>query len=181
MLQLTIPEREFFDERTSEFVKVKATTLLLEHSLISISKWESRWEKPFLGKDNKTSEEIMDYIRCMTINSSVSDETYLGLTNQHITTILNYINKKMTATWFSEEGKHGGRGEIVTSELIYYWMTAFNIPFDPCEKWHLNRLLTLVRVCSAKNAPPKKRSKREMMSQRAALNAKRRAQFNSKG
>lgn len=181
MLQLAIPESEFYDERLSEFVYVKATVLLLEHSLISISKWESNWEKPFLSKDEKTNEELIDYIRCMTVNSSVDPNVYLCITPAHVRQVISYIDKKMTATWFSDDGKQGGRGEVVTSELVYYWMTAFNIPFNPCEKWHLNRLLTLIRICSVKNAPPKKRSKREMMAQRSALNAKRRAQFNSKG
>ena len=181
MLQITIPSRELWDESTNEFVITKEQILQLEHSLISISKWESKWQKAFLTKQEKTHEETIDYIKCMTLNQNVDPNVYNYLTNDNIRQINAYIDSPMTATYFSEEkGGRGGRGEQTTSELIYYWMIALQIPFE-CQKWHLNRLLTLVRVCNIKNQPPKKRSRREIMSRNAALNAARRKQLNTKG
>ena len=153
MLLLTIPPIEMFNEKTSEFVYSKETKISLEHSLVSLSKWESRWNKPFLSKDNKTLEETIDYIRCMTITQNVDPEVYFRLTDENINTINKYIESPMTATTFSDNG-HSSR-EIITSELIYYWMISLNIPME-CQKWHLNRLLTLIRVCNIKNAPAKK-------------------------
>ena len=180
MLTITIPATEVFDELKGEFVYVKEQTLQLEHSLISISKWESKWCKPFLGKQDKTSEEIIDYIKCMTLNN-VNENVYSCLSQANINAINEYIAAPMTATTFIDD-KNGKRNrEIVTAELIYYWMIALNIPFDPCQKWHLNRLLTLVRVCNIKNTPPKKMGKRATANQYAQLNAARRKQFNSKG
>jgi hypothetical protein len=154
--------------------------LQLEHSLVSLSKWESKWNKPFLSKDFKTHEETLDYIKCMTINQNIDPDVYNGLTSEHITMINNYIESPMTATTFSDSKQNKSNREIITSELIYYWMIALNIPFE-CQKWHLNRLLTLIRVCNIKNAPPKKMSKRATASQYAALNAARRKQMNTKG
>ena len=178
MLLLTIPPIEMFNEKTSEFVYSKETKISLEHSLVSLSKWESRWNKPFLSKDNKTLEETIDYIRCMTITQNVDPEVYFRLTDENINTINKYIESPMTATTFSDNG-HSSR-EIITSELIYYWMISLNIPME-CQKWHLNRLLTLIRVCNIKNAPAKKMSRREIMNRNAALNAARRKQLNTKG
>lgn len=181
MIQITIPSRELWDESTNEFVITKEQILQLEHSLISISKWESKWQKAFLTKQEKTHEETIDYIKCMTLNQNVDPNVYNYLTNDNIRQINAYIDSPMTATYFSEEkGGRGGHGEQITSELIYYWMIALQIPFE-CQKWHLNRLLTLVRVCNIKNQPPKKRSRREIMSRNAALNAARRKQLNTKG
>ena len=181
MLTITIPATEAFDEMKGEFISVKEQTLQLEHSLISISKWESKWCKAFLGKQEKTPEEILDYVKCMTLNPNVSDDVYHCLTPENVKEINDYIAAPMTATCFNEDkGGKSGR-ETVTAELIYYWMISLQIPFDPCQKWHLNRLLTLVRVCNVKNAPPKKMSKRDIMSRNAKLNAARRQQFNSKG
>lgn len=181
MLQITIPSRELWDESRDEFVITKEQTLQLEHSLISISKWESKWQKAFLTKQEKTLEESIDYIKCMTLNQNIDPSVYNYLTNDNIRQINAYIDSPMTATYFSEE-KSGkvGHGEQITSELIYYWMIALQIPFE-CQKWHLNRLLTLVRVCNIKNQPPKKRSRREIMSRNAALNAARRKQMNTRG
>ena len=178
MLLLTIPPIEMFNEKTSEFVYSKETKISLEHSLVSLSKWESRWNKPFLSKNNKTLEETIDYIRCMTITQNVDPEVYFRLTDENINTINKYIESPMTATTFSDNG-HSSR-EIITSELIYYWMISLNIPME-CQKWHLNRLLTLIRVCNIKNAPAKKMSRREIMSRNAALNAARRKKLNSTG
>lgn len=180
MLQLAIPDAEFYDEAKGEFVYVKATTLLLEHSLISISKWEAKWEKPFLSKDSKTTDEIIDYVRCMLVNSTPDPNIFLCLDSEKLTTVMNYINAKMSATWFRNEDKPIGHREVVTSELIYYWMVAYNIPAE-YQKWHLNRLLTLIRICSEKNKPQKKRSAKEIMSRNARLNAERRAKYHTSG
>lgn len=180
MLQITIPETEQWDESKQEFINTKEQTLQLEHSLISLSKWESKWEKPFLTKEEKSHEETIDYIKCMTLTKNVDPNVYNNITYENIAKINNYIAAPMTATRILEDGKGKGSQEQVTSELIYYWMIALNIPLE-CEKWHLNRLLTLIKVCNIKNQPPKKMSKREIMSRNAALNAARRKQFNTKG
>ena len=180
MLQITIPAVEQWDERKQEFITTKEQTLQLEHSLVSLSKWESKWCKPFLTKQEKTFEETLDYIKCMTITQNVDPEVYNYLTNENIEAVNNYINAPMTATYFSDDKTAKPSREQITAELIYYWMIALNIPFE-CQKWHLNRLLTLIRVCNIKNQPPKKRSKREIMSRNAALNAARRKQLNTKG
>jgi hypothetical protein len=180
MLQITIPAVEQWDERKQEFVITKEQTLQLEHSLVSLSKWESKWCKPFLTKQEKTFEETLDYIKCMTITQNVKPEVYNYLTNKNIEEINNYIDAPMTATYFSDEKNSKTSREQVTAELIYYWMIALNIPFE-CQKWHLNRLLTLIKVCNIKNQPPKKRSRKEIMSRNAALNAARRKQLNTKG
>lgn len=180
MLTITIPERELWDEERAEFVSVKEQTLQLEHSLVSLSKWESKWKKPFLTKEDKTPEETIDYIRCMTLTPNVKPEVYKCLTHDNIAKINNYISDPMTATTINMHGLSKGGKEIVTSELVYYWMVALNIPFE-CQKWHLNRLITLIQVCNVKNTPPKKMSKRDIMSRNAALNAARRKKYNSKG
>ena len=180
MLKITIPGQEFWDERKGEFVNTKDTTLQLEHSLISLSKWESRWHKPFLGREDKTMEETLDYIRCMTVTRNVDPLVYDSVTNDIIGEISRYIDDSMTATWFSEEDKKSAVRDVITAEIIYYWMIAYNIPFE-CQKWHLNRLLTLIRVCSVKNASPKKNSKKETLKNYAALNAARRKALKSKG
>ena len=180
MLQITIPAREMWDEQNNEFVYTNEQTLQLEHSLISLSKWESKWNKPFLSKESKTYEEILDYVKCMTLTQKVSPEIYANLTDENMRDIQRYIEAPMTATTFSEEKNTKGNREIVTSELIYYWMIALGIPME-CEKWHLNRLLTLVRVCNIKNSPPKKMGKNAIMSRNASLNAARRKRLNSKG
>lgn len=180
MLQITIPAVEQWDEQKQEFVTTKEQTLSLEHSLVSLSKWESKWCKPFLTKQEKTFEETLDYIKCMTITQNVDPEIYRYLTNENINEVNRYIEAPMTATYFSDEKNSKTSREQVTAELIYYWMIALNIPFE-CQKWHLNRLLTLIKVCNIKNQPPKKRSKKEIMSRNAALNAARRKQLNTKG
>ena len=180
MLQITIPAREMWDERNNEFVYTNEQTLQLEHSLISLSKWESKWNKPFLSKESKTYEEVLDYVKCMTLTQKVSPEIYANLTDENMRDIQRYIEAPMTATTSSEEKNMKGNREIVTSELIYYWMIALGIPLE-CDKWHLNRLLTLVRVCNIKNSPPKKMGKNAIMSRNASLNAARRKRLNSKG
>ena len=180
MLRITIPAVELWDEYKQEFVTTKEQTLLLEHSLVSLSKWESKWCKPFLTKDKKTIEETIDYIRCMTLTQNVDPTVYSYLTNDNIIQVNKYIEEPMTATWFSEEKQSKTNNEQITNELIYFWMFSFRIPKD-CEKWHLNRLMTLIRVFSAKNQPEKKMSKRDIMNRNRALNEARRKRLNSKG
>ena len=181
MLTITVPiSPEGWDEVKQEFVEPKYQTLQLEHSLVSLSKWESKWQKPFYSKKEMTDEEAIDYIKCMTLTKNVDSEVYNHLTRENIKDVMDYIGNPMTATTFGKNDKGANNKEIVTSELIYYWMIASNIPFE-CQKWHLNRLITLIRVCSIKNTPPKKRSKRAIMSRNAALNAARRQQMNTSG
>lgn len=180
MLRITIPAVEQWDEIKQEFVSTKEQTLSLEHSLVSLSKWESKWCKAFLTKQEKTLEETLDYIKFMTLTQNVDPEVYNYLPNGNISEINEYIEAPMTATYFSDEKTSKTSREQVTAELIYYWMIALNIPFE-CQKWHLNRLLTLIKVCNIKNQPPKKRSKKDIMSRNAALNAARRKQLNTKG
>lgn len=180
MLQITVPSAELFDEENQEFVYVKQATLQLEHSLVSLSKWESKWNKPFLTKEEKTIQETIDYIRCMTITQNVNPLVYRCLTNDNISQVNSYIEAPMSATRFYEEKNGKINREQITAEIIYYWMIALNIPFE-CQKWHLNRLLTLIRVCNIKNQPPKKHSRKEIMRRNAALNAARRKQLHTKG
>lgn len=180
MLQITIPAVELFDETKGEFVNTKEQTLQLEHSLVSLQKWESKWCKPFLSKRDKTAEELLDYVKCMTITQNVDPDVYSFLTDENLREINSYIEAPMTATTIKEDKNNKGSRETVTAELIYYWMFSLNIPFE-CRKWHLNQLITLVKVCSIKNQPPKKMSKQEIMSRNAALNAARRKKLNSKG
>ena len=179
MLRLIVPEKELYDERTGLFVRTKKQVLQLEHSLVSLSKWESKWHKPFLSKNEKSGEEMLDYIRCMTITQNVPDEVYFALDTNELIKINDYLNDSMTATTIAKQ-QVKSRGEIITSEIIYYWMISLQIPFE-CEKWNLNRLMTQIRVCAIKNAPKKKMSRRETMNQNAALNAQRRKARNSKG
>ena len=180
MLQLVIEPREEWNETTQEFVYTKGQTLQLEHSLVSISKWEAKWCKPFLSKDQKTYEETIDYIRCMTLTQNIDPRIYSLLSKENVEKVNEYIEAPMSATKVPEEKNGPKSRETITSELIYYWMISYQIPFE-CQKWHLNRLLTLIRVCSFKNAPAKKHSKRDLMSRNAALNAARRQQMNTKG
>lgn len=180
MLQITVPQRNYFNQDTQEFLTYPSKTLTLEHSLISISKWESKWKKPFLSTDNKTYEETIDYIKCMTLNPGVGDDAYIGLTKDIFAKINAYIDDPMTASTISGRGNHRPSRQIVTSELIYYWMISLEIPFE-CQKWHLNRLLMLIRICEAKNNPGKKMSKKEVYQQYRALNEARKKRTGSKG
>lgn len=180
MLEIEVQGAEMFNEETNEFFESKSGTLYLEHSLISISKWESKWKKPFMVKSpEKTSEEILDYIKCMTINKNVDPEVYLGLNAEHLRKINQYIDDAMTATTFPEDHSAPSR-EIMTSELIYYWMFKAGIPME-CEKWHINRLITLIRVFGIKDAPRRKMSKGEIMARNRELNAQRRKKYNTRG
>lgn len=184
MLNITIAEGEAFDEEKQRFVSSPETKLSLEHSLFSISKWEQKWELPFLATEDKTQEQSMSYIQMMNTAPEVSPETLVFLNSQQLKQISDYMNAKMTATWFREVPTQTNRnGEIITAELVYYWMTALNIPFE-CQHWHFNTLLTLIKVCNEKNKPPNKRNKMgkaDMLAQRRALNEQRLAQSGSRG
>lgn len=181
MLQITIPlSPEAWDEAKEEFVPGESITLNLEHSLVSLSEWESKWCKPFLTKNEKTYEETLDYIKFMTVSPNVEPDVYEHLSMHNISQINKYIAAPMTATTFREDDKSKTSRKIVTSELIYYWMIALNIPFE-CQSWHLNRLLTLIRVCNEENKPRDKMSGNKLLERNAALNAARRKQLNTKG
>lgn len=185
MLKITVPAVELWNEQLLEFMSTKKQDLTLEHSLVSISKWESKWKKPFLSdrkEDEKTREETIDYVRCMTLTQNVDPNVYTCLTNKNIEEINNYIRDPMSATWFNDK-KQVGPSRIVTSELIYSWMIKFGIPME-CQKWHLNRLLTLIRVCKEEaevESGARKMSKSEILRSNAALNAARKKRLNTKG
>lgn len=180
MLTITVPEVESYDPVTETFFSTKEQKLTLEHSLISISKWESKWNKPFLDKYNKkTLEESRDYVRCMTITQNVDPLVYYALTDQNYQDIMAYMQQPMTATFFNDENRRPSR-EIITAEIIYYYMIALQIPPE-YDRWHFNKLMTLIRVCNEKNKPPKKMSKRAIMSKNQALNAARLRRMNTTG
>lgn len=181
MLQIEVPiSTEGWDEKNEVFVEPKVKILQLEHSLVSLSKWESKWNKPFLTKKDKTSEEVIDYVKCMTLTQNVHPDVYNHLSETNVQQIKEYIKLPMTATTFSDDGKGKSTHRVVTAELIYYWMIAHNIPFD-CQKWHINKLLTLIRVCNVESQPRKKRSNGQIMRSNHALNMARRQKFNSRG
>lgn len=180
MLTIKIPKTELYDESTSSFIYIKEQTITLEHSLVSVHKWESKWCKPFLSSNDKTEEETLDYIRCMVITQNVDPMALRAIPPDQIKRINDYIVAPMTATTFSNSDNNKGKKEIITSELIYYWMIALNIPVE-FQKWHLNQLMTLIRVCSIKNAPPKKMAKGEVINRNRALNAARRKRLGTHG
>lgn len=180
MLYISVPDVEQWDEAKQEFVYVKGQTLQMEHSLVSLAKWESKWCKAFFSRKELTTEEVLDYFRCMTITQNVKPEVYYNLTMANIEEINNYIDAPMTATTFSKDALRGPNRETPTAEIIYNWMIELNIPIE-FQKWHLNRLLTLIRVCCIKRQPPKKMSKRQIMERNTALNAYRRNLLNTSG
>lgn len=179
MLRLTIPESTLFDDDKQEFIETKNTTIQLEHSLVSISKWEARWKKPFL-KTKRTREESIDYVRCMTISQNVDPNVYYCLRPEHFKQIEDYINDGMTATTFSNIRKESSRGSFITSEQIYYQMFSLGIDVK-CEKWHLNRLMTLIRIFNIENSPKKKMSEKEILAHNRMLNEQRKRQHHTKG
>lgn len=180
MLRIVIPLSEVYDEEKNEFATVEGIALDLEHSLVSLSKWESKWEIPFLGNKPHTNEQIVDYVGMMVIGDPPSLEALTMLTEKSFAQINDYINAKMTATWFNERHAPRGPAETVTAEIIYYWMITLGIPFE-CQHWHLNKLLTLIKVCNYKNAPKKKMSRAEAASQQDSINKMRRQQLGTTG
>lgn len=181
MLTINVPAVEFFNEATEEFTQSEPVTLRMEHSLFSISKWEEKYEKPFLNKTEKTVEETIFYVQCMLLDGEVDDTVLNALTRENLTDINKYIDSKRTATWFPDTPTRRKRGEpiaaaeVMTSELIYYWLVSHKINFE-VQYWHISRLLTLVKVCNEKNKPQKKMSNKENMAQHRAINEARRAQ-----
>ena len=181
MLHITIPKRELFDEKSYTFITFKEQTLQLEHSLVSLAKWESKWKKPYISSAPKTEEEFRDYVRCMTITQNVDPFVYYGLTEKNIEDINNYIEDPMSARVISQRINNGARKNTVTAELLYYYMFSFNIPKE-CEKWHLNRLLNLIDLFSVRNqSSKKKRMTRDDILERRRLNEERKALWNTKG
>jgi hypothetical protein len=180
MLEITVGATESFDEAQGVFVQDGGVVLQLEHSLVSLSKWEAIHEKAFLGDSPKTSEELLSYVKCMLLPTNPPGEFLHQLSETNLQDINAYLNAKMTATWFSEQPGAPRSREVITSELIYYWMTVFNIPFE-CENWHLNRLFTLIRICNIKQSKPKKMSRAEIAARNRELNAQRKAQLGTRG
>lgn len=183
LIEIIIPERtDLWDEEHETFVTINRTVLQLEHSLISVKVWEERWHKPFLSSGEKTFDEIIDYIRCMTLKKGVDPNLYIFIPPEEIKRVIDYINDPHTATWFSDHNNLPlkEKKEKVTAEIIYYWMFSLGISIE-CQKWHLNQLLTLIKVISIKNSPEKKMSKKEELRQRTAINKARRAKYNSNG
>lgn len=180
MLTIHTPSTDYFDDATQEFITIEPVTLQLEHSLISLSKWESKWEKPFLGPKEKTDEEARSYVECMNMSPEIDHEVFERLSDQNLRDINAYINAKMTATTFQDAKVAGTSRELITSELIYYWMFALTIPID-CEDWHLERLFALIKIFNVKNAPKKKTSPGDLAARNRELNAQRKAQMGSSG
>lgn len=180
MLRLVIEGDESFNEETSTFETFDDVVIDLEHSLISLSKWESKYQKPFLSSEQKSSEEIFGYLQSMIINPDTDPDAIYRCSQVDITRIQEYIDSSQSATTFGSMPERRGPGEVITSELIYYWMVGFNIPFE-CQHWHLNRLFSLIRICNIKNSKQTKTSRFETAAQRAELNAKRRAELGTSG
>lgn len=179
MLKLILPAAELYDESTMTFFTTKEQQVVLEHSLVSLSKWESKWRKPFLSKEAKSMAEFTDYIRCMTLTQNVDPNAYSAITPDILRQVTAYIDAPMTATTISGRPRRASR-EILTSEVIYWQMFVYGIPIE-CQKWHLNRLLTLLNVFAAKSAKPEKIPSSELLSRNRALNAARRKQFHTRG
>lgn len=180
MKTIIIPKREYYDQAKNEFIYIDETVLNLEHSLLALSEWEAKWKKPFFSKKDRTIGELRDYVRCMTIGEKAPEIVYASISTDLLKDIFEYVNDSKTATWINERkpsgggGTPGSRNQVITSELIYYWMVAAQVPFE-AETWHLSRLFTLLRICSIKSQPNKKMSKNEVLRQNAAINAARRA------
>lgn len=180
MLTITVPAKELYDAAKNEFSYSKETVLELEHSLAALSKWEEIYEKPFLTKEQKTTEQVLTYFKCMVVTPNVPPEVFLAFTQENMDAIAAYIEKPMTATWFKNLPAGRTSRETITAELIYYWMIGFQIP-DHYDQWHINKLFTLIRVCNEKQEKPKKRPQQEVISEQARLNAERREKYGTSG
>lgn len=180
MLKIEVPYWEDFNPETSEIIPHAGATLTLEHSLVSLAKWESKYNKPFISQDPKTVDETIDYIRFMCLSKNISPDVFLHIPPDEIQRINQYIELPMTATTFSDRENKSHKREIITAEILYWEMIALNIPFE-CQKWHLNRLLTLIHVCALKQEKPKKMGKKATMKRNAALNAARRKKLGTSG
>ncbi len=180
MLKIVVPESEQFDSATETFIYTKKQVLSLEHSLVSVSKWEAKWNKPYFSRKPRTWDESVDYVRCMTLTQNVNPNVYTAITPDIFRRVSAYIEAPMTATTFPKTGKRNTNREIVTSEVIYYWMVCYGIPFE-CQKWHLNRLLTLIQIYNVKSQKPQKMPLSEVVSRNRALNAMRKKQWNTRG
>lgn len=180
MLTIIVPMEESFDDSKQEFVVTQGFSLDLEHSLVSLSKWESKHEKPFLGNEEKSAEETLSYVECMILTPNVPPEVYAKVSGDNLKAINEYITSKQTATWFSEIKKESSSKEVITAEVIYHWMIALDVPLE-CQDWHLNRLLTLIKVINVKNAPKQKLGRREAAQRQRDLNAERKAALKTRG
>lgn len=180
MLTVIVPGVDSFDEATEMFISSPEVTLELEHSLVSLSKWESLWEKPFLGRTAKTDEETLSYIEMMCRTPDVPPDVFHRLPQSVIQQINTYLNAKMTATWFYDDPNKKSNNEVITAEVLYSWMVQFGIPID-CDTWHLSRLLTLIRVRGEQMSPPKKMTQREILARNRRLNEQRRQQYQTAG
>jgi len=180
MLTITVGATDIYDESADKFSTHGGLELQLEHSLVSLSKWESEFEKPFLGRNEKSGEEVLAYIRCMVLTPNPPGDFLTRLSKDNMEAINAYIDRRMTATWFADTPGAPRTRDVITSELIYYWMTVFHIPFS-CEEWNLNRLFTLIRVCNIKQSKPKKMSRTEIAQRNRELNAQRRSQLGTTG
>ena len=180
MLTIIVPGLELFNNETQKFTRTEELLLELEHSLVSLSKWESKWNIPFLGRDQKTNEQIIDYVKLMTLNE-VSDDVFLRLSEDNYNQINEYVNSKQTATWFREESNRPVNREIITAEIIHYWMISLQVPQE-YQYWHINKLFTLIRVLNQKNQPKKKQGMTQSAAaQRRALNEARQRQYGTTG
>lgn len=180
MLTITVAGVDMFDDTTQEFITQGGVVLQLEHSLVALSKWESEFETPFLGQNDKSPEQMLAYIGAMIVTPNPPEGILQKLSEENFEAINNHIDKKMTATWFGESPSGGRNREVITAELIYYWMTVFSIPFE-CETWHLNRLFTLIRICNIKQSKEKKMSRGETAARNRELNERRKAQLKTNG
>jgi hypothetical protein len=180
MLTLTVLGQELFDEETQEFSNEVYAVLELEHSLVSLSKWESKYEKPFLGPGEKSTEEVLGYVEAMTLTTDFPPDVFHRLSDKNMEQVNVYLESKQTGTWFNEEKEGKASTETITSELIYYWLVAHQIPFE-VENWNLNRLFTLIKICNIKNAKPKKMGRGEMLARNRALNEQRLKQLGTSG
>ena len=200
MLEITIPKTEAFDENSNRFIHIPETKLRLEHSLLSVRRWEAKYHKPFLNREaidsskltpveeREYNEELIEYIRCMTMDKVPDPKVYYAIPASEMKKINEYIQSPMTAHIEKRQpNRSGRRRETITAELIYYWMIQFGIPFE-CERWHLNQLLALIDVCSeeankqaSKNGYGKKMSRQEIYAQNEYINNLRRAKYHTKG